>query len=301
MSLVPAGPQHAPISSQGAYSMLCVAGSAGLVAALVFSAFPGIDLAVSELFHLGNGKFLFARDSAGDAVRDLLRLIFALACIAAVVGFVMIAFFSRKLMGMGLAAWAFVALCVLVGPGLVANLGFKDHWGRARPVHVTQFGGDKQFTPPMLRAAQCERNCSFISGEASNIFILGFAVALLAEAGRRRKLFLAAIAAGGFAGLIRIGAGAHFLSDVVFAGVFMAFVARGLAWAMFERFAAHLADDGPVHQRTLHAGRRSAEQAARLMERAREMRVADRLRELRPIERARAWRGKKPPPASGSG
>jgi lipid A 4'-phosphatase len=258
MSLVPAGRPDAPVSGPGAYSMLCVAGSVGLLAALVFSAFPGIDLAVSELFYLGGGKFVLAGPGAGDALRDLLRWVFTLACIAAVAGFVMIAFFSRRLMGLGLAAWAYVALCALIGPGLVANLGFKDHWGRARPAQVMQFGGAKQFTPPLLRSDQCPRNCSFVSGEASSIFILGFAVALLAETGRRRKLFLAAIAAGGFAGLIRIGAGAHFLSDVVFAGVFMAFVARGLAWLMFERFAAHLADDGPFHRRSLRAGQQAA-------------------------------------------
>jgi lipid A 4'-phosphatase len=258
MSLIPSGQQDSPISRQGAYSMLCVAGSAGLLAALVFSAFPGIDLAVSQLFHLGGGKFLFARSGTGDAVRNLLLLLFGLACAAAVVGFVMIAFFSRRLMGLGLAAWAFIALCALVGPGLVANLGFKDHWGRARPVHVTQFGGTKQFTPPLLRTDQCDRNCSFVSGEAANFFMLGFAIALLAEPARRRKLFIAAIAAGSFAGLLRIGAGAHFLSDVVFAGIFMAFVARGLAWLMFERFAAHLADDGPLHQSSLRAGQATA-------------------------------------------
>lgn len=270
MSLVPSGQQDSPVSRQGAYSMLCVAGSAGLLAALVFSAFPGIDLAVSELFHRGGGRFLFARSGTGEAVRNLLMLIFGLACAAAVVGFVMIAFFSRRVMGLGLAAWAFVAACALVGPGLVANLGFKDHWGRARPVHVTQFGGSKQFTPPLLRTDQCERNCSFVSGEASNFFILGFAIALLAEPARRRKLFLAAIAAGAFAGLLRIGAGAHFLSDVVFAGIFMAFVARGLAWLMFERFAEHLADDGPFHQGSLRAGQATAIRARRAWETARD-------------------------------
>jgi lipid A 4'-phosphatase len=270
MSLIPSGERDSPVSRQGAYSMLCVAGSAGLLAALVFSAFPGIDLAVSGLFHLDGNKFLFARSGTGDAVRNLLRLIFGLACVAAVVGFVMIAFFSRRLMGLGLAAWAFVALCALVGPGLVANLGFKDHWGRARPVHVIQFGGTKQFTPPLLRTDQCDRNCSFVSGEASNFFILGFAVALLAEPARRRKLFIAAIAAGTFAGLIRIGAGAHFLSDVVFAGIFMAFVARGLAWLMFERFAAHLADDGPFHQRSLRAGQVAATRSRMAWQTARE-------------------------------
>lgn len=257
MSLVPAD-QGAPMPGQSAYSMCCVAGLTGLVAALVFSAFPGIDLAVSGLFHRSDGTFLLASPGAGEIVRDLLRVIFWLACAAAVVGFVMSAFFSRKLLGWGLAAWAYIALCALVGPGLVTNLGFKDHWGRARPVHVTQFGGTKQFTPPLLRTDQCDRNCSFVSGEASNIFVLGFALALLAEAGRRRRLFLAAIAAGSFAGLIRIGAGGHFLSDVVFAGVFMAFVARGLAWLMLERFGAHLADDSPMHRRTLQAGEKAA-------------------------------------------
>ena len=257
MSLVPAD-QAAPLPGGGGYSMICVAGLAGLFAALVFSAFPGIDLAVSSLFHRSDGTFLFARPGVGEAVRDLLRAIFWLACVAAVAGFVMIAFFGRKLLGRGMAVWAYIAMCALVGPGLVANLGFKDHWGRARPVHVTQFGGTKQFTPPLLRTDQCERNCSFVSGEASNFFALGFAVALLAEAARRRRLFWAAIAAGSFAGLIRIGAGGHFLSDVVFAGIFMAFVTRGLAWLMLERFAAHLAKDSPFHRRTLQAGEQAA-------------------------------------------
>jgi lipid A 4'-phosphatase len=269
MSLVPSGRRDSPVSRQGAYSLLCVAGSAGLLAALVFSAFPSIDLAVSGLFHLGGGKFLFARSGTGEAARNLLLLIFGLACVAAVAGFVMMAFFSRRLMGLSLAAWTFVALCTLIGPGLVANLGFKDHWGRARPVHVTQFGGNKQFTPPLLRTDQCVRNCSFVSGEAANFFMLGFAIALLAEPARRRRLFIAAIAAGSFAGLLRIGAGAHFLSDIVFAGIFMAFVARGLAWLMFERFAAHLADDGPFHRRSLRAGHASAIRARMAWRRAR--------------------------------
>ncbi len=270
MSLVPVEDHAAAGRGRRDYSMICVAGLAGLAAALLFSAFPGIDLAVSGLFHRSDGTFLFARPGAGEVVRDLLRVIFWLACLAAVVGFVMGAFFSRKLFGWGFAAWAYIALCALVGPGLVANLGFKDHWGRARPVHVTQFGGTKQFTPPLLRTDQCERNCSFVSGEASNIFVLGFAIALLAEAARRRRLFWAAIAAGSFAGLIRIGAGGHFLSDVVFAGVFMAFVACGLAWLILERFGAHLADDSPLHRGMLRAGEQTAIRAGTAWQDARQ-------------------------------
>ena len=180
----------------------------------------------------------------------------------------MIAFFSRKLMGLGLAAWAYVALCAAVGPGLVANLGFKDHWGRARPVHVTEFGGTKQFTPPLVRTDQCEAQLRLRQRRGVQFLHSRFRHRVSGRAGRRRKLFLAAIAAGGFAGLIRIGGRRAFPQRCVFAGVFMAFVARGLAWLMFERFAAYLADDGPFHRRTQRLGQ-EAIRAARGLERGR--------------------------------
>jgi lipid A 4'-phosphatase len=260
-----------PRQIEPSWSMVCVAACLGLFGGLVFAAFPQIDLAVSRLFYLGDHKFLFGAVSSG-LLRELFRLIFILACIGAVIGFAVIAFASRRLFKLGFAAWLYVLLCAAVGPGLVANLVFKDHWGRARPIQTTEFGGTKQFTAVLTRSDQCERNCSFISGEASNLFAIGFAIALLAERARRRSLFLAVIGAGTLAGIIRIGGGAHFVSDVFFAGVFMAFVARGLYWLLFERFAPVFADEGPLHRRTLYAGQRGAEQAARLMVRARELR-----------------------------
>ena len=84
-------------------------------------------------------------------------------------------------------------------------------------------------------------------------------------------MFQAAIAAGAFAGVIRIGAGAHFLSDVVFAGVFMAFVARGLAWLLFVRLEVQFADGGPLHRRTHWAGRRAIRAGLRSWLAAREI------------------------------
>jgi lipid A 4'-phosphatase len=257
VNIVPLQPQGPMILRTAANTMICVAGCVGLAAALIFAAFPEIDLTVSRAFFLDDKMFLFAKGTAGSVIRDLLRLIFALACVVALVGFVLIAFFSKRLFGLGFATWAYLLLCVIVGPGIVANLGFKDHWGRARPVQVAEFGGTKQFTPAFTRSNQCERNCSFISGEASNIFVLGFALALLTEQARRRRMLQAAIAAGAFAGLIRIGAGAHFVSDVFFAGIFMAFVARGLGWLLFERLEPQFADGGTLHRHMHWMGRRS--------------------------------------------
>jgi lipid A 4'-phosphatase len=266
MSLIDISPRR---PERPSWSLVFAAACLGLFGGLIFAAFPQIDLAVSRLFYLGDNKFLFAAPSTGSVFREIFRWIFILASVGAVAGFIAIAFASRRLFGLGFAAWLYVVLCAAVGPGLVANLLFKDHWGRARPIQTTQFGGTKQFTPALTRSDQCERNCAFISGEASNLFAIGFAVALLAESRRRRPLFIAAVAAGTLAGFVRIGGGGHFLSDVFFAGVFMAFVARGLYWLLFERFDQIFADEGPFHRRTLYAGRRTAEHARRLTLRAR--------------------------------
>ena len=68
----------------------------------------------------------------------------------------------------------YTILGIIIGPilgsGIIANWYFKDQWGRARPVHITEFGGDKIFTQAFVKSDQCERNCSWISGESSAAF-----------------------------------------------------------------------------------------------------------------------------------
>jgi len=106
-----------------------------------------------------------------------------------------------------------------IGPGLVVNGILKEHWGRARPRDVTEFGGDRRFTPAFVISDQCERNCSFTAGHPS----AGFALAALGYAyASRRKRWQVIAAATGFGlivGLARVAAGGHFLSDVLFSGV----------------------------------------------------------------------------------
>jgi lipid A 4'-phosphatase len=242
----------------GGASIICAACAAGLLSAFIFSAFPEIDLWVSGLFYGADGSFAFAHPSLGADIRYLLRLLFAALCVASVLGFISAGFFGLKLGGLGHVAWAYIALCALLGPGLVANMGFKEYWSRARPSQIEEFGGTQKFTPPMQRTDQCERNCSFISGEASNYFMIGFAFAHLASGVMRRRLFWLAIAAGSFSGLIRMGGGGHFLSDVMFSGVFMALVCGGLARLMLESESSRrfLAAGSPFHESMRRAGRR---------------------------------------------
>lgn len=117
--------------------------------------------------------------------------------------------------------WFFMLLCLAIGPGLVANLILKDQWGRARPGHVTEFGGKKNFTPPLIPVKECPRNCSFVSGEASSMYMPFFAAAAIVPQGAP-LLVVGGVVGGLAAGAVRMAQGGHFLSDVIFAGVFMA-------------------------------------------------------------------------------
>ena len=120
----------------------------------------------------------------------------------------------------------YLLLVMIVGPGLLVNSVFKDHWGRARPSQVTEFGGSKQFTRAAIPADQCPKNCSFVSGHASVGF---YFLALAFVIPRRRALWLAVGTGLGLGiGLVRIMQGGHFLSDVIFAGIVVYLTARVL-------------------------------------------------------------------------
>ena len=128
---------------------------------------------------------------------------------------------GRNGCSLGSRQWLFLAACLAAGPGLVANLVFKNQWGRARPAQIVELGGTKAFTPPLVIADQCRRNCSFVSGEAASTYVTFYAAAALVPQWSA-ALVIAGTVGGLATGLIRMSQGAHFLSDVVFAGVFMA-------------------------------------------------------------------------------
>ena len=107
---------------------------------------------------------------------------------------------------------AFLLAVLFVGPGLIVNGVWKEHWGRARPFETQNFGGEHQYTPPMQPAQECDTNCSFVSGHAA----MGFYWLSLAWVLKRRYWLVVGLVLGSFVGLGRILQGNHFLSDIVF-------------------------------------------------------------------------------------
>lgn len=211
------------------------AGVSGAAAALFFSLWPGIDIAAARLFATHDGGFA-GSTALVQFIRYVLQGIFIAACLLAVAG--LSATWSRPAtwLGQGVTGWLFLAMCLGVGPGIVANLALKDQWGRARPAQLAEFGGTRAFTPALQPSDQCRRNCSFVSGEASSMFMVFFAAAFMRRR-RARQFVLAGIGLGALAGLVRMSQGAHFLSDVVFAGVLMALTAAAIS-SVFRLVAA---------------------------------------------------------------
>jgi membrane-associated phospholipid phosphatase len=135
-----------------------------------------------------------------------------------------------------LRALVFLGASLIVGSGLIVNLGLKDHSHRPRPVHVREFGGDEEFRPWFRFDGACRHNCSFASGEAaSGAWML--APALLAPPPFQAA---AVVGAGIFAvatSALRVAFGGHFLSDVLFGGLISAFVVVAM-WRVYARKSA---------------------------------------------------------------
>jgi lipid A 4'-phosphatase len=212
---------------------------------LLFAIWPSVDIWASRLFVQADGSFWLSKNVLAEEVRmPIWFASVALAALAAaMLGFSLLHGATAR---MPWRLWAFITCLYVIGPGLLVNVLLKQNWGRARPVMVEAFGGDKLFTPPFEIAGQCSNNCSFVSGEAASAAVMVIVLAVFfANVGPRqwrRVVFVALGALFVIASGMRVASGRHFLSDVVFAGLFMLIIARALHLAFAVR---------PVHFKAL--------------------------------------------------
>ncbi|HEY3720225.1 MAG TPA: phosphatase PAP2 family protein [Roseiarcus sp.] len=206
---------------------------AGLVAVgVVFAIWPELDLAATHAFY-DHGGFV-VRSGWAQAVRSFFRITPYVALAAYAIPYLL-----RRL---GVAApWApdgraiaFLVATMVIGPGLIVNLGMKDHLHRPRPINMIEFGGRDEFRPWYRFDGACRRNCSFASGEAASAFWM-VAPALLVPQPFRAVAIAAALAFGIAASALRMAFGGHFLSDVLFGGLISLIVVFAVRWALWPR------------------------------------------------------------------
>jgi lipid A 4'-phosphatase len=207
--------------------------AAGGIAGAIFLAMPAIDLTVARAFYSSDTGFMGQHLGWVRALRHAFILFYYCTIALCIAGLAQTWWRKPQWLTLGKMHWLFLAACLAAGPGLVANLILKDQWGRPRPRHIVEFGGTKMFTPPLLPSDQCKRNCSFISGEAASTYVAFYAAAALFPQWSV-PLVVAGTLGGLATGLVRMSQGAHFLSDIVFAGVFMALTVLLLQWLMLR-------------------------------------------------------------------
>ena len=229
-----------------------VAGALAALAlvSLIFLLAPDLDLAVSRFFYVPPAGFSDARSSMLETLRDggvVIEWAFGLAVVAPL----LIKVISPQLpLLVSPRATLFVLATFALGPGLIVNGILKELWGRARPRAILEFGGDAIYSPAWLISDQCERNCSFVSGEAASAFCL-VALVFLVRREWRLPVAAATLAFAAAVSFTRIAVGGHFLSDVLIAWlltfcvmiVLYRLVLRGLP-AAFDRAVEDAAGRG---------------------------------------------------------
>jgi lipid A 4'-phosphatase len=199
-----------------------------------------LDIKVSALFYAGSG----AMDPWPHELDPLWRFFYYGAPLfTALLAVGALAVLAAGLLHRGLIRWrrpaAYMLLTLAVGPGLLVNLVLKDHWGRPRPRQIEQFDGTLGYLPPLALGTSTD-NKSFPAGHAS----VGFSLCVLWFLWRRRRPLLAwgglgaSILLGLLMGLGRLAAGAHFLSDVLWAG-FITFFTALVLYHFVLRLPAH--------------------------------------------------------------
>lgn len=158
--------------------------------------------------------------------------------------------------------FAFVALLMVLGPGVLVNAVFKEYWGRPRPREVVEFGGERVFVLPLVKGEFVSsrkyeemlessegavkwdilRNFyrikgkynSFPNGHASVGFFMIFPYFLYRH--RKKVLAMVWLAGGACYGILmgigRMAQGGHFASDFLWSAAMVYLVGLALYYAL---------------------------------------------------------------------
>ena len=142
---------------------------------IIFIVFPILDIHISRYFFVDD-KFLSEKYTFIKVLRSNLKNIMIVIPVLSLIMLLLIVFkkknynFNNKYnLRFKLALLGFV-IGPILGCGLIANLYFKDTWGRARPAYIVEFGGEKKYSQPFIKSDQCYKNCSWISGNVWSFF-----------------------------------------------------------------------------------------------------------------------------------
>jgi len=224
LSLFPVRSRSATVSPDASLAILTLA---VMASSLFFYVFPGVDLSVSRWFYDAADGFVLADSPALRVLRSSSTWVMGSVLLLALFQVTRHAL-ARRLAGQDARRSLWLLSCLVVGPGLLVNGLLKEYWGRPRPIATDLFGGEAPFQKAWVISEWCDRNCSFVSGEASSAAWL-VAAALVAPRRIRTAVTAAAALYAMAISINRIAFGGHYLSDILLAWLLCALVFTALA------------------------------------------------------------------------
>ena len=225
---------------------LIIALAVAAVVGVIFGLFPQLDLMISAPFsRMVERGMNFAPhiDPGYMLARDIGLWLVTAIIVPVVAALVFKLLLPRRRLLLPGRAILFLVTTLALGPGLVTNVILKDHWGRPRPIDVTQFGGNEHFVPWWDPRGDCPGNCSFVSGDVSGA-VWTVAPAALVPLPWRPLAYGAALALSLGMAVVRMMAGGHFFTDTVFAGVFTFLIIWVVHGLIYRWPRTRLTDEG---------------------------------------------------------
>lgn len=190
-----------------------------LIISFLFYFFPEWDLKISSFFWQ-QGGFIYLNPPWVDWVNSLRKFLNVLIWSIGILSFLglVLSFVIKINLKNFRKICLYILLCFVLAPGLIVNMVLKNHWGQPRPIQIQEFSGHLTYQKDWVMSKQCPTNCAFVCGDCAGAFILMAFVPLLNQ--RRKTMWASAsfiILFSGLIGLIRLGQGGHFLSDVLLA------------------------------------------------------------------------------------
>lgn len=196
---------------------------------IFFILFPQVDLDFSSLFYK-NGFYLRGSLYESFFYRSVPIVVSTLA-IGSLLIYLYNFIYKKNILKLDKKTILYIVLVLALAPGLIVNTTLKENWGRARPMDIVQFGGNKEFTPAFILSDQGGN--SFSSGHGAAAFsILGFALLLR---GRKKLWITFALSYGVAVSFARVIGGGHFLSD----NITSFFIVYLTTYALYGYFLEH--------------------------------------------------------------
>lgn len=180
-------------------------------------AYPDFDIFLSQLVFCQDKGFIYRNHYLAQLIYLSIPTLTKALVLICLIYLIYIGIRSRSVKKMILSGSFFLLLAALAGPGIIVNSLMKENFGRARPIQITEFNGQKEFSKAFEFSEQCSHNCSFSSGHAAMAYYFT-ALAYVAGGAYFSVIYLSGLMFGTAVGISRILMGGHFASDVLVSG-----------------------------------------------------------------------------------